>query len=838
MPERKPHLRFDGFREEFDYESKHRPPTKAVPLRDRQQHGTALLGQYTGAIQEAAAKRPQAGPAPITEETGIYLELIGQPGQKLPLAKLDSARDYRLQSMHLEGDSQHEVEAAVIFVPDSRRAAFERKLQAYLDPRRDTKKSNKPANQGLIDSIALIRLAHLRSFWTDHPNEFPADPNAVRWWELWLSKQPRLDLIATAQSFADRVGASLGNTAITFHDSAVVLIRASAAQLEQATELISCLAELRKAKETPAVFAAMRPQEQRQWADDLLQRVDTVADSDIYVSILDTGVNYTHPLLATATAQALSARWNDAWPHFSTTDQFMHHGSEQAGLALFGDLIPALLAGDRIALGHGIESGRILPPLGVNDPELYGAITVETAAKLEAARPESRRIFSMAVTATSERQGGQPSSWSSKVDSFCAGETDGKQRLFVISAGNNRDLLPQPHCWDQSATCEIEDPAQSWNALTVGAYTQLTTNDDAGFAGWSPFADNGDLSPRSRTSLAWPWRKQAPFKPDVVEEGGNVLLSPSKTDVSDSNCVSLLTTSGRSTGQLFATTGATSAATALVSRQLALLVAEHPGLWPETHRALLVHSADWTDRMYQRKGQLEKTHSEKVANEDMLRIFGHGVPNLERALYSANHALTLIAENEIQPYKRPPRAAPSKDATLNEMHLHELPWPKAALEAIDPDIELRMKVTLSYFVEPNPGRRGYRDRFSYPSHGLRFQVIRPEQSLKNFQAAINKLAGYDDYDGPEGDGSGWRFGPQLRTRGSLHSDVWTGPAAQLARMNAIAVYPVSGWWKSRKSDGRWNKKARYSLVVSIESPDQTLDIYTEVSNTISAEISV
>lgn len=838
MPERKPHLRFDGFCEEFDYESKRLPPTTAVPLRDRQQHGAALLQQYTVAIQDAATKRPQDAVPPVTEETGVYLELIGLPGQKLPLTKLDTSKDYRLQSMHVAGEAQHEVEVAVIFVPDARRAVFERKLQAYLDPRRDTRISNKPANQGLIDSIAQIRLAHLRSFWTDHPDEFPADLNAVRWWELWLSKQPRLDLLATARSFAERVGARLGNTAITFHDSAVVLIRASAAQLEQATELISCLAELRKAKETPAVFAAMRPQEQRQWADDLLQRVDGVANTDVFVSILDTGVNYTHPLLATATTQAFSACWNDAWPHYSTNDQFMHHGSEQAGLALFGDLLPALLAGDRIALWYGIESARILPPLGVNDPELYGAITVETAVKLEAARPESKRVFSMAVTATSERQGGQPSSWSSKVDSFCSGESDGKQRLLVVSAGNNRDLLPQPHCWDQSALCEIEDPAQSWNALTVGAYTQLTTNDDEVFAGWSPFADNGDLSPRSRTSLAWPWRKQAPFKPDIVEEGGNVLLSPSKTDVSDSNCVSLLTTSGRSTGQLFATTGATSAATALVARQLALLVAEHPGLWPETHRALLVHSADWTDRMYQRKWQLEKVHSEKVANENMLRIFGHGVPNLERALYSANHALTLIAENEIQPFKRPPRAAPSKDATLNEMHLHELPWPKAALEAIDPNIELRMKVTLSYFIEPNPGRRGYRDRFSYPSCGLRFQVIRPEQSRKNFEAAINKLAGYDDYDGPEGDGSGWRFGPQLRTRGSLHSDVWTGSAAQLARMNVIAVYPVSGWWKSRKSDGRWNNKARYSLVVSIESPDQSLDIYTEVRNLISAEIFV
>lgn len=838
MPERKPHLRFDDFRKEHDYKSKHQPRTKGVPLLNRQDHGTALLGQYSGAIQEATARRTQAKPLPVTEETGIYLELIGVPGQRLPLAMLDTSRDYRLQSMHVVGETQHEVEVAVIFVPDARRATLERKLQAYLDPRRDTKKGHKPANQPLIDSIAEIRLAHIRSFWTDHPNEFPEDPNAIRWRELWLNKQPRLDLLGAAKTFAERVGARLGNTAITFHDSAVVLIRASAAQLEQATELISCLSELRKAKETPSVLVNAKPPEQRQWIADILQRVDTPAETDIYVSILDTGVNYTHPLLAAATAEALSARWNDAWPHFSTGDQIMHHGSEQAGLALFGDLLPALLAGDHISLRHRVESGRILPPHGVNDPELYGAITVKTAEKLEAARPNSKRIYSMAVTATSERQGGQPSSWSSAVDSFCAGETDSKRRLLVVAAGNNRELLPNPHCWDQSALCEIEDPAQSWNALTVGAYTELTTNDDEGFDGWSPFADNGDLSPRSRTSLAWPWRKQAPFKPDIVEEGGNVLLSPSKTDVSDSDCVSLLTTSGRSTGQLFAATGATSAATALVSRQLALLMAEHPALWPETYRALLVHSADWTDQMYQRKGQLEKTHSEKVANENMLRIFGHGVPDVERALYSAKHALTLVAENEIQPYKRHHRAAPSKDATLNEMHLYELPWPKVALEAIDPDIELRMKVTLSYFVEPNPGRRGYRDRFSYPSHGLRFQVIRPEQSLKNFKAAVNKLAGYEDYDGPEGDGSGWRFGPQLRTRGSLHSDIWTGPAAQLARMNAIVVYPVSGWWKSRKSDGRWNKKARYSLIVSIESPDQSLDIYTEVSNLVAMEISV
>ncbi len=43
----------------------------------------------------------------------------------------------------------------------------------------------------------------------------------------------------------------------------------------------------------------------------------------------------------------------------------------------------------------------------------------------------------------------------------------------------------------------------------------------------------------------------------------------------------------------------------------------------------------------------------------------------------------------------------------------------------------------------------------------------------------------------------WMFGSDLRTVGSLHTDIWTGQAADLAR-GAIAVYPISGW-----SDRNW-----------------------------------
>jgi len=51
------------------------------------------------------------------------------------------------------------------------------------------------------------------------------------------------------------------------------------------------------------------------------------------------------------------------------------------------------------------------------------------------------------------------------------------------------------------------------------------------------------------------------------------------------------------------------------------------------------------------------------------------------------------------------------------------------------------------------------------------------QPLQNFRAFINAMADAEEYEGPEGDSDGWRLGPQLRTRGSLHSDTWTGSAA-------------------------------------------------------------
>jgi len=836
MQERKPHILIDGFVSNEDFQSKRPGRNPIIPLQDRLAHGQYLSLLYEELIKQYDTQRTQR-PNPITEDIGIFIEIIGMPNCELPLESLDTSRDFKLRSCRKVDD--HEV--ALIFIPESKRDAFQKKLNQYLDPEKDGKGG--PRNHNLIDSIAEIKLANLRSFWTDNPDYFPADFNQIAWWELWLKRRsPNENPIDIAQQLADRINGRLGNTSLSFFDSVVVLIQASVHQLERAPELIACLEELRRAKETPNVLIESSPVDQQQWINDLLQRIQLDDTTVTVVTILDNGVNFQHPLLASVCNAAQAERWNLNWPLF---DAFNHmhtpycdHGSRQAGLAAFGDLHKAIVSNDVVVLKHRIESGRILPPTGSNDPELYGAITIGTAAKLEIERPEWNRVYSLAVTVDPEHMGGQPSSWSAEIDRAASGIEEGKQRLFVISAGNNRNLSPDIDHWKQLHLAEIEDPAQSWNAITVGAYTEKTTNDDPSFDGWSPLARAGDVAPTSRSSVNWSWRKHAPYKPDIVAEGGNRLLSPDRTEISDADVVSLLTTSGRTTGQLFEVTADTSAACALVSRQAALLMSEYPSYWPETIRGLLVHSANWTALMWQRFGLLQSKHSDKIAKQTMLRCVGYGVPNLERALYSANHVLTLVAQDHLQPFAKNAGTSSSTDPKLNEMQLYTLPWPIEALQQLPSETEVKLRVTLSYFVEPNPGRRGYRQRFSYQSHGLRFEVIRPGQSVMNFRAFINKLADIENYDGPEGDAEGWHLGPQMRTRGSLHADIWTGSAAALADMHTLAVFPVGGWWKYRTAQDRWKNKTRYSLIVSIDVPDETIDIYSEVESLIETRVTI
>jgi len=530
---------------------------------------------------------------------------------------------------------------------------------------------------------------------------------------------------------------------------------------------------------------------------------------------------------------------NAAW---GVTDH-IGHGTGQAGLAIWGDLVHAFESTSVIHIGHRAESVKLFLNQDENDVEHYGALTRDAVSIPELFAPYRRRLFSMAVTSPATTRRGSASAWSAEVDALTSDYAgDGSlMRLMLISAGNVHNKFPNDYPNRNSLT-SVEDPAQAWNALTVGAITHKTLITEANTGLYKLIAANGALSPYSSTSSTWD--NTAPFKPEVIFEGGN--MGEDGTIVSGFDSLSVLTAHHEPTSVLLSTSHGTSSATALASRFCAILMTHYPEYWPETIRALTVHSAEWTPALCRQYPGTSKSDVEK-----RLRHCGWGEPDLDRALHSSADSLTLIVQGVLQPFRKKPKSkikgkATGGNVTACDMNLHKLPWPTASLRQLfDQNVELR--VTLSYFVEPNPGQRGRSNRFSYQSFGLRFAVQKKLESLNDFRRRFNKIAIDDDQNASNyplesinDDDSDWLLGPKKRFRGSLHHDRLTSGAAELAARAHIAVFPVGGWWKNRESLNRFDRKARYSLVVSIKTPETAIeiDLCAEVEQLLAVSIAV
>jgi len=224
------------------------------------------------------------------------------------------------------------------------------------------------------------------------------------------------------------------------------------------------------------------------------------------------------------------------------------------------------------------------------------------------------------------------------------------------------------------------------------------------------------------------------------------------------------------------------------------------------------------------------TQEQKIA---VLRRYGYGVADYARALLSSINDVTLIAQDHLRPFHR----TGSGRIIGHHMNLHQLPWPRAELVALG-ETDVQMRVTLSYYVEPNPGERGWIRRYRYASHGLRFALKRSLESIQAFRARINRAVQLEDEDtdtdaGPDN----WLIGSP-RNVGSLHSDYWSGPAVELANRDAIAVYPVTGWWKEKPYLHRYERDVRYCLMVSINATAADVDIYTPITIAVGIPIQI
>lgn len=796
--------------------------SQKIPVRDRAQHGIYLQNQLNKAWQKAEASQLVT----LKAREGVYLEFVSDPGAELVTKSLErlGSNKVRLLNVRQKKESSGAITTlATVYVANDQKRYFLNKISQYLN---EETVSGKPKNEPLITSIAHIKNALFDSFWTDSDSVKPADKK--QWVEVWLRASSNED-IELFNSLLSELELEARQGVLKFPERAVKVILANKKELEKLTQTCDLIAEYRLAKTTSAFFLDMERSEQQEWLQDLLERLDTEVSTQSSVCILDTGVNNGHPLLKPFISSSHCLTVDPGWGVHDHTG----HGTLMAGTALFGDLTPLLVSSQKIAPTHLLESVKILPDKGGNEPNIWGHITAQAVSRAEIEAPDSKRTFCMAVTATDTRDRGRPSSWSAELDQLAAKREE--QRLFIVCAGNSLENISLQDAVSQYPDIQlkesIHDPAQAWNVLTVGAITSLVDLTDKKLAGYNPVAQEDTLSPFSTTSHDWEENKW-PIKPELVLEGGNLAVD-SLGFATECDDFSLLSTTYKPSEQgYFYPFNMTSSAAAQLAKMAGSIRAEYPSYWEETVRALLVHSAEWPEAL---KTQFTSGSSTKRAYQRLLSVCGYGVPSLERALYSARNSLTLISQAELQPFDRENSSYVTRD-----MHFYQLPWPKDVLQALPDDIEVKMKVTLSYFIEPGPGEIGWKDRYRYASHALRFEVNNPNESQEEFLQRMNKQNRPEGYDSKHSLSTSdyWLLGANARNRGSIHSDTWQGTSAELASSGFIAVMPVIGWWRERTNLGRWNSKARYSLIVSIETENTEVDVYTPIAQQLNIQTKV
>lgn len=300
--------------------------------------------------------------------------------------------------------------------------------------------------------------------------------------------------------------------------------------------------------------------------------------------------------------------------------------------------------------------------------------------------------------------------------------------LFIVSAGNHSDNIKLGMKFDEYSRLTIEDrdiqavkylndnarhlrllsPAESMNALTVGA----TFEDNSSFSEDTRqilFCSDGMPSPYSSLGRGL----NNSVKPDVIYRGGRNTMMLKMSDLSETTAMwrdSLTREPGTISAAPFDIASdatkvmcscGTSNSTALLTHEasrchdvlldvfnsanetvsndcLALMI-----------KAMLVHGAQWGDLYNVFSNALGFTNR-KYSPDYLHKFLGYGIPNIERSIECAKNRITLIGYGELK---------------NGEAHLFDLPLPFVLNRE---KILRRLTATLTYFTPIVPTRQKYR----------------------------------------------------------------------------------------------------------------------------------
>ncbi|MBE7490965.1 MAG: S8 family peptidase [Planctomycetes bacterium] len=468
-------------------------------------------------------------------------------------------------------------------------------------------------------------------------------------------------------------------------------------------------------------------------------------------------------------------------------------------------------------------SDEFIPP-DLNEIDLvHGAVT---RAKQ---RHPSLKVFLLAVCDPVQVFSGRISPWARLIDYL----SHKHNILFVISSGNHtgalhydvgtqqlhdmppdqRDLLTMTHVLDGAITRGVMAPADSINALTVGA-----ANNDLSDLDNTP---SGTLLPVTNRSLPAPYSALGPgyrraVKPDFLTNGGRkpyrpMLRSSTQTRLEVPDNLSIfpgIVTAIPHQSFRYRFEAGTTLAAALTTRRLAqaldyLRDPQFAGQIPDEFlpviiKALVAHSARWDDAARQSieaaVGNGADWRAQKAA---VTRMLGYGYVPPEGTFDCAQHRATCIGLGTLK---------------VDQGHEFQLPLPPIPADPMQ-QIWRRLTVTMAYLSPIKPRVQAYRQVVCWADRAV------PDDVGFDFNSTSDVEV-------------------RAAQRGTLQHLVFEGNSAPvLTDGDALQLIVSSrpGAYDGIRADGEVS--TRYGLVVSLEVA-QNINIYDEIRDRIRPRVQV
>lgn len=529
------------------------------------------------------------------------------------------------------------------------------------------------------------------------------------------------------------------------------------------------------------------------------------------VGVIDGGVVSAHPLLKVA----LDGRPHRSWipgeaSIVPVVTEDAQHGTGVASIAALGSLRQTLTASGGRIQPVPVTLARVLGAGGQLPERLH--LPAHLHAIFEHLHTQGRtRIVNHSIASHMPFRTSRMSVWAERLDH--AAYDGGKPGYLVVVATGNLDGEGSPKptwlhaqiaegCFPAyllDARCRLRDPAQAMNVLTVGGYVPQAAVPWSArvLQGLTEVARSGDVSPFTRTGRGY----RGAIKPELVEEAGNLYRDASGAVSSRRGRTDVAVADARyaTSGRLVRWDCGTSFAAPRAAHHAARIADALGGASPDMLRAILVNVAEWPVEV------------PRADREAALRMYGYGVPRIERVLALGGSRVMVVAEDRL---------------AIDKVVFIEIPFPREIFPSVTEN-RVKVSITLGY---RSPVRRSNR---RYLGVRMAWGMARRNETADQFRkrfARPEQIDAMDDVTSPDDDLDipdewAWHVGFRRRNCGTCQKDWFTAPVAYFDDVIRLAVVARRGWLEGKAMQGHLQ---RYALSVLIEAEGVDVPLYESI----------